>query len=96
MPYIVAGGAGGKLKTGRFLDLQSEDIQIVDTPNDTSIEFAATIAAAMKAQTPCSKVLNTLGAALGLTSADKSPLSDFGGYQTNLPRVTGNLGSLLI
>jgi hypothetical protein len=40
-------------------------------------------------------VLNTLGAALGLTSADKSPLGDFGGYQTNLDRVTGNLGSLL-
>jgi hypothetical protein len=95
MPYIVAGSAAGKLKTGQFLDLQSEDIQIMDTPQDTSIEFAATIAAAMKAQTPCSKVLNTLGAALGLTSADKSPLSDFGGYQTDLPRITGNLGSLL-
>ena len=95
MPYIVAGSAGGKLKTGQFLDLQSEDIQIVDTPMDTSIEFAATIAAAMKAQMPCSRVLNTLGAALGLTSADQSPLNDFGGFQTNLPRITGNIPSLL-
>ena len=96
MPYIVAGNAGGKLKTGRFVDLQSAAVEPGDSADD-----AARTKAAMSKQVPCTKLLNTLGAALGLTSADKSPLSDFGGIQTHegvptgAPRITGNIPSLL-
>lgn len=90
MPYIVAGSAGGKLRTGQFLDMQNMDVEPGDFEND-----AAAKSAAMKKQMPCSKLLNTLGAALGLTSADKKPLHDFGGIQTDLPTITGNLPSLL-
>ena len=97
IPYIIAGNAGGKLKTGLFLDLQNADVE----PGD-SADNASRMNAAMNKQMPCSKVLNTLGAALGVTNADlgvntadKSPLSEFGGIQTNLPRITGNLPSLL-
>lgn len=90
MPYIVAGNAGGKLKTGLFVDLQSAAVEPGDSVDDASI-----MSAAMSKQMPCSRLLNTLGAALGLTSADKSPLSDFGGIQNNLPTITGNLPSLL-
>jgi hypothetical protein len=90
MPYIVAGSAGGKLKTGRFVDLQSAAVEPGDSADDVAI-----MSAAMSKQMPCSKLLNTLGAALGLTSADKAPLHDFGGIQSNLPTITGNLPSLL-
>ena len=91
MPYIVAGNAGGKLKTGQLIDLQSADVEPGDTVDDPAITQAA-----MSKQMPCTKLLNTLGAALGLLSADKSPLADFGGHQIdNMPRITGNISKLL-
>jgi hypothetical protein len=96
MPYIIAGSAGGKLKTGQYLDLQTQPVEESDTQGDT----ASLMSVVMNKQTPCSKVLNTIGAALGLTGDDGSPLADFGGYQRDpqqnpLPRVLGNLPALL-
>jgi len=54
----------------------------------------------MSKQMPCSKVLNTLGAAFGAKSGDGAPLYDFGGFQkdyqdNDLERITGNLPDLL-
>ncbi|RYE87216.1 MAG: DUF1552 domain-containing protein, partial [Myxococcales bacterium] len=100
MPYILAGSAGGKLTTGYYLDLQKEDV----SPDDYSQDDLHLKDAIMAKQTPCSMVLNTVGAALGLTSDDGQPLHDFGGHQRRgdnelnpspMERVTGNLSDLL-
>ncbi len=91
MPYVIAGNAGGKLKTGLYLDMQSSATEPADIASD-----AANYAAIMAKQLPCSKLLNTVGAALGVKSADNSPLADFGGLQRGTEdKVRGNIGSLL-
>ena len=91
MPYVIAGNAGGKLKTGLYLDMQSTATQASDIASD-----GANYAAIMAKQLPCSKLLNTVGAALGLKSNDGSPLADFGGLQRGTDdKVSGNIASLL-
>lgn len=96
MPYIAAGSAGGKLVTGEYHDLQTLPVEASDTAG-TQADLFRTI---MKKQTPCSKVLNTFGAALGVKSANGTPLADFGGFQRDpegkpMDRVLGNLPQLL-
>lgn len=96
MPYVIAGSAGGKLVNGQYFDLQNAPVEDSDSTGSQSDQFRAI----MKKQTPNSKVLNTLGAALGLTSEDGAPLADFGGFQRGpdqepMERVLGNLPSLL-
>ena len=77
MPYIAAGSAGGKLRTGKYVDLQAREVEAGDLGRGDVDTFKII----MEKQTPCSKVLNTIGAALGLKSEDGAPLHDFGGYQ---------------
>lgn len=91
MPYILAGSAGGKLKTGMYYDMQTE----ASAPNEIT-DSNASYNAVMAKQMPCTKVLNTVGAALGVKSDDNQPLHDFGGYQRDTEaRITGNIASLL-
>lgn len=89
MPYVIAGSAGGKLETGAYHDLQSAPVDPAD------VEEGNRANAIMAKQMPCSRVLNTIGAALGLQSADGSPLADFGGLQRDRETITGNLDFLL-
>jgi hypothetical protein len=96
MPYVIAGSAGGKLVNGQYFDLQNAPVEDSDSAGDQNQQFRAI----MKKQTPNSKVLNTLGAALGLKSQDGTPLADFGGFQRGpeqepMERVLGNLPGLL-
>lgn len=96
LPYIVAGTASGRLRSGQYIDLQREHEADGERFSDGTDQAVAAIRAK---QTPCCKVLNTLGAALGIKSDDGKPLHDFGGLDADnyseMPRVTGNLPDLL-
>ncbi len=96
MPHVIAGSGGGRLRTGQYVDLQTS----AATDQDTSGDIGTLLDAIRSKQTPNARVLNTLGAALGLTSGNGKPLEDFGGFERDplrneLPRITGNLASLL-
>jgi hypothetical protein len=64
VPYLLAGRAGGAVRSGQYLDLGGV------TNN---------------------KILNTIGAALGLTNAAGAPLDDFGDEELE----RGTVGALL-
>lgn len=70
VPYIYVGGAGGKLKTGLFLDLFKGG-------NATPPGQTSDATQRMQMFEPPVKLLNTIGAAVGCKNAAGGPLDDF-------------------
>lgn len=70
VPYIYVGGAGGKMKTGIYLDLfKAGNTTPPGQTTDTTVR--------MQMFEPPVKLLNTIGAALGCKNASGGPLDDF-------------------
>ncbi len=88
VPYIYVGDAGGRIKTGMYVDLfRGTEAEARSGSRDDP-------ALRMKHFEPAVKVLNTLGAAVGLKSGSGGPLDDLNA--DNNGGLKGRIDALVI